>query len=98
MMNEMRQDRERTPKLEKLDNATRVSVVTRLQEELEDVLVNPANIRIKENLVKALTLEDEAADAAFKEARGGLLQRGVLTWNRLHELIAECEKTRGQTD
>lgn len=90
---------ERTPKLEKLDSATRASVVSRLQEELEEVLANPANIRIKENLVAALTLEDdEAADAAFKEARTGLLQRGALTWPRLHELIAESKRLKGQTE
>ncbi len=84
-----------TPKLDKIDSALRPGVVTQLQREYKGELENPANIRIKEHLVAALTFEDdEAADAAFVEARNGLLQRGVLTWPKLHKLITLAETAK----
>lgn len=86
-----------TPKQEKIDSALRRGVVTRLQRDYKEVLENPANIRIKEYLEAALTAQDdESADAAFAEARNGLMQRGVLTWPKLHKLIDLAKTARNR--
>jgi len=97
-MNEMKSEKViETPKQEKIDSVLRPGVVTRLQREYKDVLENPANIRIKEHLQTALTSEDdEAAEAAFAEARNGLLQLGILTWPKLHKFIALAKRAQNR--
>ena len=89
-MNELAREGERIPKLEGVGRKTLTLAALKLQDTYKDVLGNPANIRIKENLETAESSKnDTEANVAFRTAALGLMQRGVLTRNRLDELITE---------